>query len=349
MIRFWTIRGVWIGCLLVILAGGCNKKSPRPHEPSESDGVPNIHEVLVVDVEEKLAPPLEEPERAAPAVEPESPAPAAAVSAPPRAAAPRPAATPPPAPKPVAVAQPTRPNPLRAAFDKSDVLAVAEDQPRGETPQPRTPAPKAKPAAPKAPAAKDDKKQTATDPGTQEVLKAVLNFARAVETSNGKLFMENIAYTPAQAPAVKAMWAMISETNGFEKDMKKAYGQKGVEALKKNQQLRVGASVPSLENIEKNMAVKITGNQARATIVGQNTPMTLVRKNGKWKVQLFKPNEMQGPAAKMMVMMFSGITQGVKKARAKIGKPGYTPEKIMQEVSKSMMPGPGMMPGGMKR
>lgn len=339
-------------CLVVIV--GCNKKSRRPQEPSDSDGVPTAHEVLVVDVEEKIVPLPEEPKPAAPAA-PAKPGkkPAAAPPSAPKAAA---TPAPPPAPKKVTTAKPAKPNPLKAAVDKKDVLKVAEDTPRRATPKKKTkkpPAPKPKlkseSSADKTDTEDDEPEDDASaDPEVKAVQTTLVAFAKSVETSDTKTFKENLSYTKADEPVLKIMWAMVTEMNGLEKDMAKAYGQKGVDAVKKNQQMRIGASVPSVEDIRNKMKVKVTGNKAKATIPGQARPMSLVKANGKWKVQLFKPGEMQGPQAQFALAIMTASVKGIKNARKKIGKPGYTPEKVMQEVSKSMTPGPAMMPKNMK-
>jgi hypothetical protein len=352
MLKRQWILAISACCLLAVI--GCNKNPQPPQEPSESDGIPTAHDVLVVDVEEKIVPPPEEPNPAVPATAPAAPekTPATApATAPAPATEPTPTPAPQAAPKQVATAQPAKPNPLKAAFDKKDVLAVAEETPSRPAPKGKAPTPEEKPAetkdkspAEEAAAKKEEKtKDAAESPDVKAVRDAVTAFAKSVETAEEKTFLASIAFTKTEEPIIKTMWGFISEMSGFEKDMKKAYGQKGEEAIKKNQQMRIGASVPSLEDIEKKMDVKVSGNQALASVPNQ-PPMSLVKQDGKWKVQLFKPGQMQGPQAQMMTAMMQAMARGVKDARKKIGQPGYTPEKVMQEISKAMMPAPPMMP-----
>jgi hypothetical protein len=130
--------------------------------------------------------------------------------------------------------------------------------------------------------------------------------------------------------------------------MKKAYGQEGVDAVRKSQLMKLGVVPPSLEDIQKKTDVKITGNTAKVNIPRQTQPMRLVKATGKWKVQLFKPGQMQGPQAQMAAAMMKSKVSSIKKARKNIGKPGYDAKKIMAMVNSSMMPGPGMIPSNMK-
>ncbi len=339
MMKRRMVQAVSLCCLLTLAIAGCSKTSRRPSQPSDSDGLPNRNVLIIADVEEKIAPPPQDDAPAAPTAAPADAPAAAPADTPAAAPAPAtaaPAVVPAAAPAPAAAVEPAqpKPNPLKAAFDKKDVLAVAEETP--SQPAPVAPAPAAPEATP-APAANDENLEVTA------VQKTVIAFAQAVEKTDEKTFKENIIFTKAEEPMVKTMWAMITEMNGFEKDMKKAYGQKGVDVLKKNHFTLAGGTPPTVEDIQTKMQFKVIGNTAQATLAGQVQPMTLVKTDGKWKVQLFKPGQMQGPQANMAVTMTNALTKGMKNARKMIGQPGMTPEKVMQEVSKSMMPNPAML------
>ncbi|MBN1553609.1 MAG: hypothetical protein JXA11_02605 [Phycisphaerae bacterium] len=346
MKTYWMILAVTACCIGSI--AGCNKKSPQPHEPSDSDGLPVIHDILAVDVEEKIAPPPSDVKPAPPL----STAEPAKKDAPP--AAPQPAANPAPRPEPKTVAT-AKPNPLKAAFNKKDVLAVAEDTPRRPAPKtgPTTPKPADKPkdtSPSKETAAKTQKTAGASDdknadPELKAAQEVVVALYQAVETANPKAYEANLTFSNADKPMVGIMWSLVKEMNGFEKDMKKTYGQAGVDAVKKSQLARMGMAPPSLDDIKSKMAVKITGNKAKATLPGQSQPIPLVKVNGKWKVQLAMPDLMRTPQGQMVA---KSIVNGVKNARKNIGKPGYTPQKIMAMVNSSLMPGPGAIPANMK-
>jgi hypothetical protein len=343
MMKRQMIPAMLVGCFLSFVVG-CDSQSNDPQEPSDSDGVPTVHEVLVVDVDEEILPPPEMPKPNISVVS------VASKKAPAPAAGPVETSAPKPAPKKVTTAPPTKPNPLKAAFNKDDALAVAEETPHRETPEKKSaPKPKPKDKSPSEKVAeKNDDKADDADPDVKSIRETITAFAQAMEKADTKTFKKNITYTKVDEPVIKAMWAMVRETNGFEKDMKKAYGQAGVDAVKKSQLARMGMTPPSPEDIAKKLSIKVAGNTAKATITGQPEPLNLVKENGQWKVQLFKPGKMQGPTGQMASAMFGAMTQKAKSVRKKIGKPGYDADKIMTEMSKAMTPGPGMMPPDMK-
>lgn len=342
----YMVLAIAAGCLFAVV--GCNRKSRRPCEASDSDGIPTAHEVLVVDVEEKVVPLPGEARSPAPVAPTKEAAPAPAPK-------PVPAVKPAPQPQPktVATAKPKKGNPLKAAFNKNDVLAVAEDTPRRTASTPKkkpAPKPKKKDTSPseEADKKKDDATDKPLDPETQAVQDTIVAFAKAVETADVKGFRETLAYSKADEPILNVVWSLTREMSAFEKDMKKTYGQEGVDAIRKNQLMKIGGSPPSVEDIRTKMTVKVVGNKAQASIPSQSRPMTLVKVNGGWKVQLIPPGQAQGPQAQMITAMMKSMVGGVKKARQKIGKPGMTPKKIMALVNSAMMPGPGLTPANMK-
>lgn len=334
-------------CLLVAVGcNGCNKKSPPPHEPSEADGVPNMHEVLAVDVEEKILPP---PGEEAPKPAEESVAPAAEPSpTAPVVVAPAAAPVAPAAPA-VATVETRKPSPLQTAFNKKDVLAVVEESP---TPPPAAPLTTAPPAAsappPASPAPASPSPATEENSETRSVREAILAFGEAVEKADEKKFMDSIVFSPTDASFVKALWGVVHQMSGLEKDMEKAYGPAGLEAVRKNQQLRIGASIPSPRELAEELRITVSGNTAKVLLPRRpQQPMTLVKVDGRWKVQLFSAGQFQGPQGQMALTLMTGLTQGIQTARTRIGKPGYTPEKVMQEIQKALLPpGPGALPPG---
>jgi len=305
-------RTCWLamGCIAMTFAFGCNR-GRRPHEAGHRNDTPNIHEVIVVDVEQEEIPPAE------PAPKPEpTPAPPAQklVEAPPWS------------PPGLAPAKPTQTpeasgSPTEAG--KQEDRAVSTAKP---TPAPKRPA---RPV-PSAAEATDDKEAQATK-------KALIAFARSVETGKKKQFLDSVAMTPAEKPLIEATWRFIREHAKFEADMKKAYGSTGQAALAKGQQTLVGKTTPTLEELEKGLMVTVAGQTASAQIEGQSNPMNLVRVDGRWKVQLFPPGQIQGQAAEMMVSLMDGLTKTIKQARKNIGKKGYTADRIMEEVNASIL------------
>ena len=152
---------------------------------------------------------------------------------------------------------------------------------------------------------------------------------------------------------VDTMFDVMSKAAKLSTAIEKAYGAEG---LKKFQEAagskQDGSSgkldMPSNEELDK-MEVKIEGDKAVCTMVGDSDPLPMVRVDGKWLIEIGE-NEVppKGPERDQAVKMMKLFTGPIDQTLAKVGKSGETPEtlantfktamgQVMAEMMKEMM------------
>lgn len=158
----------------------------------------------------------------------------------------------------------------------------------------------------------------------------LMNMVNALKAADKKAFMDAVHVPQDATPAVEAMFETMAIMMDFTRAMEKEYGQ---EALAGRGPMS-GAKM--LDFDESKLQVKVEGDTATATIPDEKEPIKLVKKDGKWKVDL--SDQMPPPdQRKEMIEGVAVMKKAVGAARGKIGKEGYTAEKVMQEFMAEMM------------
>jgi hypothetical protein len=172
------------------------------------------------------------------------------------------------------------------------------------------------------------KKESGASRGPAKTAKeAAVNLVVAVEQGDKALFVQTMAADSKDKPMVEAMFEVVSAMWEFGNAYKKAYGS-----------LPPGMSdmPPSASEFESKVQIEETGDTAKARLPGGKGPMDLVKKDGVWKVDM----EMRMPddpkARDEQITQAVRQAKAVRDVRTKIGKPGMTGEKIMEELGKAM-------------
>jgi len=199
-------------------------------------------------------------------------------------------------------------------YEDVEFVEVASDKSNGTKPTSLAPA--------KAPKAKPKKIAGTAD---QDAVKtAALNFVKSIKTNNKNLFMNSVVATPQTKPALTTMFEGMAAIEKFHQAIIKTYGADKLQSKSKS---------PTPEEI-KASKITIKGNTAQIK-PKNNTPLSLVKQNGKWKVDVLSPiPKAQLP---MAMMMMKQMKSAADKARKNVGKKGYTAERIEKEFSASMM------------
>ena len=159
---------------------------------------------------------------------------------------------------------------------------------------------------------------------------ALMNMVNAIKASDKKAFMDAVNVSEDAAPVVEAMFETMAMMMDFGKAMEKEYGK---DALPEG---GPAASAKMFDFDESKLQVKVDGDTATATMPDQDDKVKLVKKDGKWKVDL--SDQMPPPdQRKQMIESLAVMKKAVAAARSKIGKEGYTAEKVMQEFMAEMM------------
>ena len=158
---------------------------------------------------------------------------------------------------------------------------------------------------------------------------ALKNMQKALVDGDSEAFVACFDASENQKKVLGSMCDSISTMSKFSKAMKKAYGKDAVKS--KDDDL---ADEKWLEDI----TVKIDGDKATATSKERAKPMHLVKKDGEWKIlasDLLPEDQMKDVDQAMK--MFKAMAKAYEDVMPKIGKEGYTAQKINEEAGKALM------------
>ncbi len=156
---------------------------------------------------------------------------------------------------------------------------------------------------------------------------ALQNVAKGFETENVEMIKAGIYVSDESREfantSLDSMGAMIK----LQQDLAKAYGKDAV----KNPISLKSEDVPTAEEIEK-----MTFNEEGDTAVAQhkNKPLKFIKKDGRWFVDF--SDEMPTGDMKLTILHNKKVAELAEKYRRKVGKEGYTADKIMEELNKEI-------------
>ena len=166
---------------------------------------------------------------------------------------------------------------------------------------------------------------------------ALENMRLAMLAGNKKAFINCFEANDAQKQLLGAMCELSSAGAEFQQAMIKAYGE---DAVKKMQGATPDADMSDEDWLEQ-VKIKVDGDKAFVTKKGEKEALELVKKNGLWKISswgmLGGRENLSEEELAQMVKMFEGMAKIMTDAKQKVGKTGYTAEKINQEVGREMM------------
>ena len=165
-------------------------------------------------------------------------------------------------------------------------------------------------------------------------VQALENMRLAMLDGNKQAFLDCYDVSGKQAEVVSAFYDFTTAARKFDESMRKAYGDDAVT------QAMIAAKDMSLENDKwiEDATVQIDGDTATVTLKGQPQPMRLINKNGLWKIDatsMLGATAPSGQDIEQQIKMFQALTKAVTDVQQKIGQPGYTAEKVSQELAKA--------------
>ncbi len=160
------------------------------------------------------------------------------------------------------------------------------------------------------------------------------NMAEAMQDGDSEAFVACFDATEDQEKLLGATCEMMSAMIKFEEAMVKEYGEDAVKKSGSKSNFSDFKDDKWLEDLE----IKIDGDKATATKKGDKEPMNLVKKDGGWKIDAKDmADEKQMKDLDKALKMFEAMANVTKDATDKIGKDGYTAEKINKEMGEDMM------------
>jgi hypothetical protein len=164
-------------------------------------------------------------------------------------------------------------------------------------------------------------------------MEAVINMVKSVDSGNKEMFLASIHIPAGAEDAATAMFEQGLAMSRFEKAFVAAYGEAAAGRV-----IPGSSSQPiseKLEAIQANGQVAIDGDRATVRMGGEPEGMGLMRVDGAWKVDLSEAFTQMAPTD--MALMMRKMAEAYDIARAKIGQPDMTAEKVEQELQRAMM------------
>lgn len=154
---------------------------------------------------------------------------------------------------------------------------------------------------------------------------AVKNLKSSVETGDKDLFMATVLVNDDQKAMVEAMFPVLHESILLNQAVEKQYG--------KDAKIKGGPDM-DFAGLDDQANYKVEGDKATFN-PPKGDKLDLVKKDGVWKITM--PDIPKGPQAEQFLKIAPKMVDVLKAAQKKVGKEGYTPEKINKEVNDDMM------------
>ncbi len=167
---------------------------------------------------------------------------------------------------------------------------------------------------------------------------ALKNMQLAIEAGDKKALMDCFEVSSKQKAVLEAFLESLIAVGKFGQAMTKAYGEeaaiKAMRGVDKSKEFSAG-------NWAEEVEIKIDGDTATASRKRESQGLRLVRREGVWKIDgksMFGVDEDTiEKVSEMMIKAIEATTRATKQTMEKIGQPGYTAEKIVEELEKAIM------------
>ncbi len=157
--------------------------------------------------------------------------------------------------------------------------------------------------------------------------RTVMDFFAGVEKGD-RAMLRACSHVPEEGKAfAEAYFDVLIASRAFQRQILKAYGKEGLEAIG----ITASMCVPDSKWIKENVKVSITGDKAEARFAGKVRPLKLVRRDGAWLIDfvgILPPS----PQRELIIRDFRAQATVMVRLQPKIGTKGYTPEKIRKEL-----------------
>jgi len=160
----------------------------------------------------------------------------------------------------------------------------------------------------------------------------ILAMARAIESGDGEAFARCFDAPEDIKAVLKAIAPFGSKMAAFTRAGVTAYGKEAWQAAARGP----FGPMPSVEEIQKQLKVKVEGDTATATLPTEKEPLKLVKKGGVWLIKPPLPIPADKELRDTMVRFMKRMPDSLDPLMKKIGQPGTTAEMILAEAQKAM-------------
>lgn len=167
---------------------------------------------------------------------------------------------------------------------------------------------------------------------------ALENMQLAIQAGDKEAFVDCFEVNDKQKKVLAAFSGSAIALGEFSRAMAKAYGEEAaIEAMRGvNQNTKFSA-----ENWREELEIKIDGDTATAVRKGERRGISLLRKDGVWKIDarsmLGADEDISEKDSEMMIKVIKATAIATKQTTEKIGQSGYTAKMIVKELEKAIM------------
>ena len=167
---------------------------------------------------------------------------------------------------------------------------------------------------------------------------ALDNMRLALMARDKEAFADCFEASGKQGEMIDAFYEFSAVASKFDQAMNKAYGEDAVKQAMGGHSKGVPFQDESwLEDV----TIQVDGNTATAVKQGESQPLRLAKKDGLWRINaesmLGEAKDQSDEDTERLIKMFQLMAGVVTDVSQTIGQPGYTAEKINQEMGKAMM------------
>jgi hypothetical protein len=170
--------------------------------------------------------------------------------------------------------------------------------------------------------------------------KALQNVRQAFLDGDKEAFVECFDTTGKQAEMVDAFGGFVIAARQFDQAMREAYGEEAAAKTTNTGDKNIKNMPFDNDQWLKDVSFQIEGDTAKVIKADRKGHLILLNKGGQWKIDPASMLTEKGATEQgieHLTAMFQGMTQVVQDASQKVGQPGYSVEKINQEMRQAMM------------
>ncbi|MHC4086345.1 MAG: hypothetical protein ACYSWZ_08460 [Planctomycetota bacterium] len=151
-------------------------------------------------------------------------------------------------------------------------------------------------------------------------------------------FLGSLTGTKTELKAASVFMDYMIAVRDFKKAVIDKYGTSGWAHFENEGGATLSLNMTDNRNQLDSMKVEIDGDKAVCTMPGFDKPMTLLRKNGVWYVNVSDIVTTGGVDNEKFIETWTKMNKVIKSKQRRIGQPGVTAQSLDMELGKELMP-----------
>lgn len=167
---------------------------------------------------------------------------------------------------------------------------------------------------------------------------AMSNFLEGMLEFDKSKFMGSLTGTKTELKAASVFIDYMMAVRDIKQAVIDKYGSSGWAHFEKDGGAKLSLEMTDPRDKLDSMKVVIDGDKAVCTMPGFDKPVTLLRKNGVWYVNVSDIVTTGGMDHEKFIETWMKMTKLIKSKQRRIGQPGVTAQSLDMELGKELMP-----------